>query len=688
MDKLNLEIKDFRSINEANIEINKINVIGGVNGSGKSTVSRIFYSFLKANSVHRKDFILKNVITRTNKIIDEFNNESNEYNLRNLTQNDDLSYIVHTLEAILEISKDYDKLANLKKEEFIKKFNIFKERLIKDKIDVSILDDKINSIDNEYYMTHDFVDFLFKEYNLNLDYLNDYLELKNIWKSFQYYMSNIHDNCLEIYSEMKEFLIEDNPSVSEKIFNRIISKEHQLEEPFSFKLYKNFDLKMIMDIINRIIDWMNPKSAIPPLPDYLIEEITFDLPDFLTVENNFSDITKTLDILLEISKDHDKILNSKKKELKKQLISKFESIKKILISKNIDVSDIESAVYSTNDNMYVDSEYSVHSIFEEHDLFLDYSDDYFELDELVNSYNHCNLFSNVNDMCVAIESVIHKFFDEEFLSQNDKTINELLLTEDYFKEIDDNINFHISSECDSFGYFFNNFINCVYYIDNVSIFDINHKEMALTYQLFHMNELIEDIYGDTYTYELNKDFKNIMDKIDIFLGGRYDQESPSFVFDKENDSLSFLTSLQKNVVTSNTSTPSGIKQIGIVQLLLLNNKLKKGGYLIIDEPEVNLHPEWQFKFAEILVLLAKELDITIYLNSHSPTFIESIDAFAEFYDMEDYVNYYLTEKSEIEGKFNFNKINSDELYKVYSNLGNVYDKINKLRIRKKLRNRG
>ena len=93
---------------------------------------------------------------------------------------------------------------------------------------------------------------------------------------------------------------------------------------------------------------------------------------------------------------------------------------------------------------------------------------------------------------------------------------------------------------------------------------------------------------------------------------------------------------------------------------------------------------WQFKFAEILVLLVKELDITIYINSHSPMFIESIDAFTEYYDMMDDVNYYLTEESEIKGKYDFNKINSDELYKIYDNLGDPYDLIDQLRLRKRL----
>ena len=80
--------------------------------------------------------------------------------------------------------------------------------------------------------------------------------------------------------------------------------------------------------------------------------------------------------------------------------------------------------------------------------------------------------------------------------------------------------------------------------------------------------------------------------------------------------------------------------------------------------------------------MAKELDITLYINSHSPVFIESMDAFIEFYDMENEVNYYLSEETEIYDKYNFNKINSDELYKIYDNLGNAYDLIDQLRLKK------
>ena len=225
-------------------------------------------------------------------------------------------------------------------------------------------------------------------------------------------------------------------------------------------------------------------------------------------------------------------------------------------------------------------------------------------------------------------------------------------------------------------------INNVFYIGNMSFFDLDDyvsspnfedRNRSFVYEE-HMEYLINNLNSDIQGNIPSENVIDIIKRIDSIIGGSFhslDYLWFAFSQDGEND-------------MSPVNTSSGIKQIGILQLLLIYNKLSSGSFLIIDEPEVNLHPDWQFKFAEILVLLAKELDIVVYINSHSPMFIESIAAFTEFYNMQDEVNYYLTEKSEIEDKYNFIKIPSNKLFKIYNNLGNVYDLIDELRLKKYL----
>jgi predicted ATPase len=65
--------------------------------------------------------------------------------------------------------------------------------------------------------------------------------------------------------------------------------------------------------------------------------------------------------------------------------------------------------------------------------------------------------------------------------------------------------------------------------------------------------------------------------------------------------------------------------------------------LILDEPEIHLHPEWQLKFAELLILLQKEFSLTILLTTHSPYFINAIETYSQKHGISERCTYYLTE---------------------------------------------
>ena len=74
------------------------------------------------------------------------------------------------------------------------------------------------------------------------------------------------------------------------------------------------------------------------------------------------------------------------------------------------------------------------------------------------------------------------------------------------------------------------------------------------------------------------------------------------------------------------------------------------------------------------------MDIHIYINSHSPLFINAIEAYTEYYDMQDDTNYYLTRPTDL-GKNIFEKIDADDLYEIYDELGQPYHELNILNLK-------
>ena len=149
--------------------------------------------------------------------------------------------------------------------------------------------------------------------------------------------------------------------------------------------------------------------------------------------------------------------------------------------------------------------------------------------------------------------------------------------------------------------------------------------------------------------------------------------------ERENENRSSdIVSKIKNIIKEDCYSSAGIRQIGVIQILLENGSLGENSFLIIDEPESNLHPDWQIRFAEILVLLTKELNVTLYINSYSPIFIEAISLYAQYHDLIGNTNFYLTKK-QVNGRFNFKKINPRNMGEVYEDLTRPYDELDRLK---------
>ena len=174
------------------------------------------------------------------------------------------------------------------------------------------------------------------------------------------------------------------------------------------------------------------------------------------------------------------------------------------------------------------------------------------------------------------------------------------------------------------------------------------------------SDILDDIH--------NKDIIQFQEKLNNLTEG-----------DFNFDSMGFLEFKQHGKTFPLQNTSNGIKALGMLQLLLENRKLKENSYLIMDEPEVHLHPEWQVKLAQILISLAKDLNVTLFINSHSPQFIEAIEVYSIKYGLRDETKFYLTKKDENSGKYNVEKIEYNNLSELYNNLGNPYNLIDKVR---------
>lgn len=90
----------------------------------------------------------------------------------------------------------------------------------------------------------------------------------------------------------------------------------------------------------------------------------------------------------------------------------------------------------------------------------------------------------------------------------------------------------------------------------------------------------------------------------------------------------------------------GIKALAPLQVLDSYGLLDSNTLLILDEPEVHLHPQWIVKCAEALVNLVAERRVRVLVASHSPYMIQALQRFAAQALGKGQFRFYLAEEAE------------------------------------------
>ena len=172
----------------------------------------------------------------------------------------------------------------------------------------------------------------------------------------------------------------------------------------------------------------------------------------------------------------------------------------------------------------------------------------------------------------------------------------------------------------------------------------NHRERLsdLLYRLPHISVLEQTI--------LNTTLRPVTEKMDQVLPGTFNFEGGYYI--REDGTKLRISNLA-----------AGSKMFSIVKILLEHGLLNEDTLLILDEPETYLHPKWQNQFAEIIVLLVKELRVKVLLTTHSSNFMLAIDAYMRKYEINDVSNFYHTRQ--LENGFVVHDCVNDNMEEIY-----------------------
>lgn len=210
---------------------------------------------------------------------------------------------------------------------------------------------------------------------------------------------------------------------------------------------------------------------------------------------------------------------------------------------------------------------------------------------------------------------------------------------------DDDIDFRIEQNERVYISHYLNLTKEIIYIDNPFILDdLNSIFFMLQNQYDHRGDLLRKIANGKVTSSFTlidelvaqKKLEKILSAMNKVCDGNLSSDGEHFIYktDKLNGSLDMV------------NLSAGMKSFIILRQLLQNGNIDENGVIVLDEPEIHLHPEWQLKFAECIVLIQKEFGVNILLTTHSPYFLNAIEVYSDKYGIGKKCNYYLIDEKD------------------------------------------
>lgn len=278
------------------------------------------------------------------------------------------------------------------------------------------------------------------------------------------------------------------------------------------------------------------------------------------------------------------------------------------------------------------------------ELFLQKETSKIRIDRLLASLGIDNKGVDVEDLVNRFQSTYERFAEKEikkFMSFKEKRPQSIIFNyiKENYKEDTHPENIQISE--DSVNILNKDSVNTIYSLNNAIYIDtplsISEKYSNNPFWNKLQNLMLHSVANVNKSYSTT----NILNKILELLNG--DIKLVNSKMSWIEDELHYVREDGLDIPIEKTAT--GFKTLEYFQRLIENRHLTKDTLLLIDEPEVHLHPQWIVEFAHLLVLLNKYIGTKIIIASHNPDMISAIRYISEKEDVLGSVNFYLAEQS-------------------------------------------
>lgn len=289
---------------------------------------------------------------------------------------------------------------------------------------------------------------------------------------------------------------------------------------------------------------------------------------------------------------------------------------------------------------------------------LSFNDD--SVDEFVHKMLEIvELVNNTEDYTIAVE-LIDRYFNSVFYNQIDNLSNkkpaEVNLT---IK--DKQINFVFSeNQCKSWKTNIELlheafFVDDPFILDNLGSMYFDEKSTrSFLVDKMEATRITENdnVVNSIWAKEKLKEISEIINKV---VPGRIENTNGEWTLSSET----YVEPIRFDNISA------GLKSFVLLKIMLEKGILKEKDILILDEPEIHLHPEWQIRYAEIIVLLQREFELSVVVTTHSRDFFEAIELFAKKYNIINKCNFYLSRQ--VENRVEFDDV-SDDISTIYKHL--------------------